>query len=183
MDQARVWAGLTAILLSSSLVASPALASDADWRTAANIGEGGLVALALGKSVASSDWGGAKQLGYSVAVTAGTTQVLKHAFPEARPNGSDNLSFPSGHTSVSFAAAGYLHQRYGWRWGLPAAVAAGFVGLSRVQSKDHRWDDVLVGAALGEATAFLFTSPRDGHVTVLPWAGRQGGGVMIRAEF
>jgi membrane-associated phospholipid phosphatase len=50
-----------------------------------------------------------------------------HALPELRPNGRNNRSFPSGHTSISFAAASYLHQRYGWEVGVPATFAAGLV--------------------------------------------------------
>src|SRR3546814_3471276 len=45
---------------------------------------------------------------------------LKEVFPSRRPDGSDDKSFPSGHTSTSFAAAATLHNRYGWEAGLPA---------------------------------------------------------------
>ena len=93
------------------------------------------------------------------------------------------MSFPSGHTSTAFAAAGFLHRRYGWKWGLPAAAAAALVGASRVQSKDHYWHDVVVGAAIGETTAFLIAKPRDRGVVILPWSQAGGGGLKIAARF
>jgi len=145
--------GLAAI----GLALQPAAASDQDWKTAADIGAAGLMFTALGASVYQQDWSGAQQLGLSLGATAAMTYGLKHAFPVRRPDGSDLRSFPSGHTSMSFASAGYLQQRYGWQAGLPAALAAGFVGFARVQSHDHHWYDVTAGTVLGEATAFLIT--------------------------
>ena len=164
-------------------VATPALAEHQGWQTAADVGEIGLVTVALGKSVAERDWQGVRQFGLAEATTVGLTAGLKNAFPEERPNHADDKSFPSGHTSVSFAAAGYLQKRYGWQWGLPATLAASVVGLARVESKDHHWYDVIAGAALGEATAYIFTSPRDSNVRFLPWADTHGGGFYLAARF
>jgi membrane-associated phospholipid phosphatase len=175
----------SAVLASAACVcvATPALAQHQGWKTAADVGEIGLVGLALGKSAAEQDWQGVRQFGLAEATTVGVTVGLKNAFPEERPNHSDNKSFPSGHTSVSFAAAGYLQKRYGWQWGLPATVAASIVGLSRVESKDHHWYDVVAGAALGEAAAYVFTTPRDSSVRVLPCADSHGAGVYLTAKF
>ncbi|MDB5423247.1 MAG: phosphatase family protein [Phenylobacterium sp.] len=174
---------LAALALAGASFATPVLAAHQGWQTAADVGEIGLVALALGKSAADRDWQGEKQLGLSLAVTAGATAGLKSAFPEERPNHTDDKSFPSGHTSLSFAAAGYLQKRYGWQWGLPATLAAGVVGLSRVESKDHHWYDVVAGAALGEAVAYVFTRPRDSNVQFLPWADLHGAGVVVATRF
>jgi PAP2 superfamily. len=80
-------------------------------------------------------------------------------------------------------AAGYLQKRYGWQWGLPATLAASIVGLSRVESRDHHWYDVVAGAALGEVTAYVFTTPRDSNVQFLPWADTHGAGVYVAAKF
>lgn len=164
-------------------LATPAAADHQGWQTAADVGEIGLVSVALGKSVAERDWQGAKQFGLGEATTVGLTIGLKNAFPEERPNHADDKSFPSGHTSVSFAAAGYLQKRYGWQWGLPATLAASLVGIARVESKDHHWYDVVAGAALGEATAYIFTTPRDSNVRFLPWADTHGGGLYLAARF
>ena len=65
-----------------------------------------------------------------------------------RPNGGTR-SFPSGHTSFSFAGAEFIRKEYGWGWGTPALLVAGFVGWSRVQADQHYTRDVLAGAAIG----------------------------------
>lgn len=165
------------------LTVEPAGASDQSWKTAADIGAAGLMVSALGASAYQQDWQGTRQLGLSLGTTALTTYGLKHAFPERRPDGSDLRSFPSGHTSMSFAAAGYLQQRYGWEAGVPAALAAGFVGFARVKSHDHHWYDVVAGAVLGEATAFLLTSPYNDQVQIVPWADSHGAGISLAARF
>ena len=165
------------------LGAGPAGAGDKGWQTVADVGVVGLTATALGASAWQGDWQGTRQLGLSLGATAGETWALKHALPERRPNSADRRSFPSGHTSVSFAAAGYLTQRYGWRAGLPATATAALVGLARVKSHDHHWYDVVAGAALGEITAFVLTSPRDSNVQVVPWADSHGAGFSLAARF
>ncbi|WP_293907616.1 phosphatase PAP2 family protein [Phenylobacterium sp.] len=163
--------------------AGPAAASGHGWQTVADVGLAGLLASAAGATAYEHDWKGAEQLGLSLAATEAETWGLKHAFPERRPNGSDRRSFPSGHTSLSFAAAGYLQQRYGWEAGLPAAAVAGLVGFARVKSHDHHWYDVVAGAAIGEATAFLLTSKHDDKVQILPWADSHGAGFSLAARF
>lgn len=80
--------------------------------------------------------------------TAVVTWGLKEVTDETRPNGEPD-SFPSGHTSLAFAGAEFLRKQYGWRWGAPAYVLAGFVGWSRVYTDNHYTHDVLAGAAIG----------------------------------
>ena len=77
------------------------------------------------------------------------TYTLKYSVNEERPNGEDSHSFPSGHTSVSFAGAEFIRKEYGWGWGIPAYLAAGFVGYSRVNAREHYSWDVVTGAAIG----------------------------------
>jgi membrane-associated phospholipid phosphatase len=89
-------------------------------------------------------------------VTAG----LKYSVDETRPNG-ESRSFPSGHTSLSFAGAEFIRKEYGWRWAAPAYIAAGFVGWSRVEAKKHYTHDVLAGAALGVLANHDFWLRRD----------------------
>jgi hypothetical protein len=81
--------------------------------------------------------------------TVAATYALKYSVREERPNGEDTHSFPSGHASVTFAAAEFIRKEYGWGWGVPAYLAAGFVGYSRVTSKEHHSWDVATGAAIG----------------------------------
>ena len=53
------------------------------------------------------------------------TEVLKVAVGRERPNGEDNKSFPSGHTSNAFALAAVAERHYGWKIGVPAYLLAG----------------------------------------------------------
>jgi membrane-associated phospholipid phosphatase len=80
--------------------------------------------------------------------TAVVTWGLKEVTDETRPNGEPD-SFPSGHTSIVFAGAEFLRKQYGWSWGVPAYLAAGFVGWSRVYTDHHYTHDVIAGAAIG----------------------------------
>lgn len=80
--------------------------------------------------------------------TGAVTYGLKYAVDEERPNGEGG-SFPSGHTSITFAGAEFIRKQYGWGWGAPAFAAATFVGYSRVATDDHWWHDVAAGAAIG----------------------------------
>ena len=62
------------------------------------------------------------------------------------PPGS--FSFPSGHTSSSFAAAAAVY-RFRKSWGAGAFVLASLIGFSRLYLFVHYPTDVLAGAALG----------------------------------
>ncbi|MFN3740308.1 MAG: phosphatase PAP2 family protein [Thermodesulfovibrionales bacterium] len=95
----------------------------------------------------------AKSLGSTIVVT----YALKYSLNTKRPNGGD-YSFPSGHTSAAFAGAGFIHQRYGWEYGVPAYALASFVGYSRIHSKNHYWYDVLGGAVIGIGSNLFFTN-------------------------
>ena len=165
------------------LAASPAAANEEDWATASDIVRASLVAAALGVPLVQGDEDGAGQAVLSVGAAYAVTFGLKEAFPSLRPDGSDRQSFPSSHTSTSFAAAASLQQRHGWDVGIPAHIAAAFVGLARVEARKHRWRDVLVGAAIGEASGLLLTSQPDQQVAVIPWGDTSGGGVTVVARF
>ena len=164
-------------------VASPATASEKGWDDAGSIARDALVVAAFGIPAVQEDWDGVLQAGGSIGVAAGVSYGMKEVFPERRPDGSDNKSFPSGHTSVSFAAAATLHNRYGWKVGVPAQLVAAFVGLSRVEAKKHHVHDVLVGAAIGEASGFLITRKASDRVQIFPWGDTKGGGVAMTMRF
>jgi membrane-associated phospholipid phosphatase len=108
---------------------------------------------------------GMLQLVKAAAVDLTTTMALKYAVHERRPDGEDNRSFPSAHSSVSFTAAEYLRKRFGWEYGLPAYGLATFVACSRVEAEKHHVHDVLAGAAIGIASSYLFTTPNP-HFTL-----------------
>jgi hypothetical protein len=121
-----------------------------------------LPATAAGLSLGSGDKKGTTQLIESTAFTVGVTYGLKYAINEKRPDGSDNHSFPSLHTAISYSAADFMRRRYGWEYGAPAWLAATFVGYSRVEAKKHHVHDVVAGAAIGLLGNMLFTTPREG---------------------
>lgn len=165
------------------LVAEPAHAGPNGWATASDVGRDALVAAALGVPAVQGDWRGDLQAGGSILAAGGTTWALKELVHERRPDGSDNRSFPSGHTSISFAAAATLEKRYGWSAGIPALAVATFVGVARVEANKHYVHDVLAGAAIGGVSGLLLTSRRNDTVRLTPWAEHRGGGVAIALRF
>ena len=84
------------------------------------------------------------------------TQGLKFATGRERPTGSQH-SFPSGHTSATFASAAVLQTHYGWKTGLPAYGVAALVGWCRVRDNEHWLSDYVFGAALGVASSYAVT--------------------------
>jgi membrane-associated phospholipid phosphatase len=85
----------------------------------------------------------------AVIVDGVYTTITKHAVGRTRPDGSNTLSFPSGHTSSAFAMATVANEHFGPRIGIPAYLAASLIGASRIQSNKHHLSDVVAGAALG----------------------------------
>ncbi len=77
------------------------------------------------------------------------TELLKVTVQRERPNGQDNKSFPSGHTSNAFALAAVAQRHYGWKLGVPAYAVAAVVGASRLEQDKHWLSDVVAGATLG----------------------------------
>lgn len=120
-----------------------------------------LPAAAAGLTIVYKDGQGTLQLGESAALAMGVTLGLKYTIEENRPNGEPR-SFPSGHTSISFASAEFARNRYGWKVGLLAYVLASFVGYSRVEAKQHYVHDVMAGATIGILSSTLFTRPYEG---------------------
>lgn len=163
--------------------ATPGHASEDGWNDAGTIAKNALVVAAFGVPAVQGDWEGVLEAGGSIGGTMLITQGLKEVFPSRRPDGSDNKSFPSGHTSTSFAAAATLHNRYGWEAGVPAYIVASFVGLSRVEARKHRVGDVLVGAAIGTATGHLVTTKANERVQIIPWGDTKGAGIAMSMQF
>lgn len=78
-----------------------------------------------------------------------TFPLVSMIIPE--PSG---FSFPSGHTSSSFAAATVLWFR-SWKLALPATVLASAIGFSRLYLFCHYPTDVFIGALVGAGAAVL----------------------------
>lgn len=78
-------------------------------------------------------------------------QIVKRSVGRVRPNGHDDQSFYSGHTSTAFVGAGAvcLQDKKA-----PCAIAlglAGMVGYLRIAANWHWTSDVAVGAGVGYA--------------------------------
>lgn len=140
---------------------------------------------ALAGTLIAQDWEGLKQGVFTAAATAGATLLLKYTVRETRPNFKNDHSFPSGHTAVSFATAGYLQRRYGWKFGAPAYALATYVAWGRVYSKNHHWWDVVAGAAIGAGSAYIFTRPwaRRHELSITPWSTLTDHGLACSFSF
>lgn len=92
----------------------------------------------------------------SFGINAAVTSSLKHTIHEMRPDGTDNHSFPSGHTAVAFCGATTLMHEYRkvspWI-GVAGYAVATTVAVDRVRRNRHHWGDVVAGAAIGVASA------------------------------
>lgn len=116
------------------------------------------------------------------------TEALKYSFNETRPNGGGH-SFPSGHTSFAFTGAEFIRKEYGWWWGVPAYAVAGYVGYSRVRSREHYTHDVLAGALIGILANHDLRRVHTQHgifsvePAVTPTEGRPALGLQFSFEF
>ncbi len=174
---------LSAIALVAATT-SPAYASKDGWATASDVGAYSLIALSVGLPALKKDGKGALQAAASFGAASLVTEGLKLTFPTLRPDGSDNKSFPSGHSSRSFAAAATLWQRQGKSIGIPAMLVAGMVGVARMKADKHRFGEVAVGAAIGLASGILITNKRaDAQTTLVPWTDGKGGGISFAMRF
>ncbi|WP_276134554.1 phosphatase PAP2 family protein [Polluticoccus soli] len=88
----------------------------------------------------------------SSAISNGVVFGTKHVTGIPRPDGSDNLSFPSGHTAQAFVAAEFMRQEYKdvspWYGAAGYAVAIGS-GMLRMYHDKHWLGDVVAGAGVG----------------------------------
>lgn len=85
------------------------------------------------------------------------TTGLKGAINRKRPDGETerwNSSFPSGHTSGSFALATIISRKYPSLC-IPSFILATIVGVSRVYLGRHFPSDVLGGAVVGIGSSLL----------------------------
>lgn len=89
---------------------------------------------------------------FRLGFTVGTAEILKRVVHKQRPDGSDFKSFPSMHTGVAMASAG-------WRYeiGIPLAIGT---GAFRMGANRHDIVDVLAGAGIGFLSQQLFCEPQ-----------------------
>jgi membrane-associated phospholipid phosphatase len=91
----------------------------------------------------------------SLGIMSVSTIAVKRAADRLRPDGSDNYSFPSGHSASAFAAAEFLNQEYrdvspwiGYAGYTVATATAAF----RLYNNKHWLSDVVAGAGFGIAS-------------------------------
>lgn len=65
------------------------------------------------------------------------------------------FSFPSGHTSSSFAAAAVFYRHLPKKLGLPSVILAGLIGFSRLYVGVHYPTDVIAGVLMGILLSYL----------------------------
>lgn len=128
----------------------------------------------LGASFIIGDNEGAWQFTKGALLTGAVTYGLKLGVNKMRPDMSNDNSFPSGHTSVVFHSAGYIHRRYGFKYSIPAYALAGFTAASRIDSKKHDILDVLAGTAIGLGSNLLFTTEYQQEHMELTYSSDEG---------
>jgi len=92
------------------------------------------------------------------AIAVSTTMALKYSVKEERPDQSDDLSFPSGHTSIAFTNAALLYYEYKdsnvW-YASSGFLFATATGILRIANNRHYTSDVLAGAGIGLASGLI----------------------------
>ncbi|HXY61862.1 MAG TPA: phosphatase PAP2 family protein [Nitrospirota bacterium] len=150
----------------------------------------------------TGDWLEAKAKGFGIeagagVVTLGTVDVLKTTVHRMRPNGADDQSFPSGHsTGAAFfsTVASRNIETLSWSQGATTAAQIGLGALTaatawaRIEANQHYPSDVLAGIAIGHffgaflTDAFLgLDNPR--HLSLLVEPSRAGGIAMLQFNF
>lgn len=182
---------------------------DPSWSTASDVGVGVMLAGSLLVAFADRPNESFLSDGLVLVETILVTNALSSLFGVAtrrprpfvygenapldeRVRGTASLSFFSGHTANSFAAATALfwtlrerHPREAWPWLVwgVGLVGASFVGVGRVLSGQHFPTDVLAGALAGIGTGIVIPELHRRAPVVMPIAFEQGVGMGVGARF
>lgn len=112
-----------------------------------------MLGMKLGGVEGRSSWG--RMLAsdaFSALLMGSVVYSLKQTTHVMRPDGSNDHSFPSGHTATAFMTATMLAKEYGHKspWiGIGAYSVATATGLMRMANNKHWLSDVLTGAGVG----------------------------------
>ena len=99
----------------------------------------------------------------TLLIAQGITFGAKYTFNKQRPDESNYLSFPSGHTTHAFAIGTWLAMDFyrsdrfyknGLFASLPILYSA-YIGWTRIDAKKHSVADVLGAAVIGSTTSYL----------------------------
>ena len=113
----------------------------------------------------------------ALAINGMTVMVGQGLSGDRGPNGEFG-TFPSGHTSSSFVVASVMHEAYGHIVGIPLYGLAALVAHERLESGEHYFSDVLMGAVLGTVVGHSVASGHDPEIfgwKIVPWASPEGG--------
>jgi membrane-associated phospholipid phosphatase len=114
-------------------------------------------------------------------VTQAVTYGLKYTVRRERPDDSGGYSFPSGHSSTTFATASVLERHFGWKAGIPTYALATYVAASRLHENRHFLSDVIFGGAVGMAAGRTVTRHGRKNFALVPVVVPKGWGLaMVR---
>lgn len=134
----------------------------------------------------------------SQLISASIVLSLKYSVKKERPDGSNNHSFPSGHTATAFSTAQFMYREYRHEnfWlsisGYPFAV---FTGVYRTLNNKHWVGDVAAGAGIGilstEIAYWLYPSISQllkgnknfDNINIVPYYGSGSYGVGLVKHF
>jgi membrane-associated phospholipid phosphatase len=106
-------------------------------------------------------------------------QGVKFSTRRERPDGSNNHSFPSGHTASAFATATVLERHFGKKAAIAGYSFATYVAVSRMSANKHHLSDVIMGAAVGIAAGRTVTMGLGGATFDLGVAPTRGGAAVM----
>jgi len=95
-------------------------------------------------------------------------EPLKWSTQRLRPDGSNSLSFPSGHAAITFATATVIERHLGWRKAILGYGIASYVATSRLHDNRHWLSDVVFGAAVGTIAGRTVVHHRADYWAVTP---------------
>jgi membrane-associated phospholipid phosphatase len=110
-------------------------------------------------------------------LTQALTYGIKVSVRRDRPTG-ECCSFPSGHSSATFATAAVIERHLGYRGAIPTLAIASYVAISRLHDNRHYLSDVVFGAALGTASGWTVVG-RHGRTSYAFVPVRLPGGAAI----
>lgn len=123
-------------------------------------------------------------------LSEGIVEVIKVSVQRPRPTPlpgqtttATGYSFPSGHATLTFAAATVLQQHLGYKAGIPTYLIAAYVAMSRLHDNVHFASDVVFGTGLGimigRSVTWHGRNFYGYNVTPAPMIVRGGGGIMF----
>lgn len=165
-----------AVIFSNGALAADSVESSGDLIRLA------IPAVAVAMTIRRDDKTGRRQFLKSFGLNVASTWALKEVVDKDRPDGSGQDAFPSGHSSMAFQGAAFIHRRYGIKAAWPTYALATYVAWTRVDSDQHDVVDVAAGAALGIASSMWLTQRAQG-VNVATLLGPDTIGITVSSRF